>query len=150
MKKMTKEEAFVFLRNSKVRVTPEESKKIQEIAFKAGFEWTYSIENVQHENAPYLFFGMVFMTQSKFLNTFKSLDYKLLFPEEILEIEIEEDKPKFTLGELVLVREDNEAKWCIDHFAYYDEGYGTYQTFGGYDWNYCIPYKGNEDKLGEI
>ena len=54
--------------------------------------------------------------------------------------------------ELVLVRDSKCNKWKITAFKGYDpeeEDY-PYDTYEGEGFRYCIPYYGNEDKLGEV
>lgn len=92
MKQMTKQEAYDFLENTKVKVTPEQSEKIQEIAFKAGLGWIENDDSqVRFTNEPYLLFDSV-----GFIHYLKSTDYfefeqnkgKELNALDILDIEI--------------------------------------------------------------
>ena len=39
----------------KMRVTPEQSKKVQEICFSSGIKWGYNKYNITHIDVPYLF-----------------------------------------------------------------------------------------------
>ncbi len=43
--------------NIKMRVTPEQSKKVQEICFKNGIDWGFSEAIVKYEDEPYIFIG---------------------------------------------------------------------------------------------
>ena len=40
--------------NIKMRVTPEQSKKVQEICFKNGIQWRLNLNTISHINKPYL------------------------------------------------------------------------------------------------
>lgn len=40
--------------NIKMRVTPEQSKRVQEICFKNGIEWRFNLKKISHINEPYL------------------------------------------------------------------------------------------------
>ena len=40
--------------NIKMRVTPEQSKRVQEICFENGIEWRFNLKKISHINEPYL------------------------------------------------------------------------------------------------
>lgn len=66
-----------------------------------------------------------------------------------------ERKPKcdFQPFDKVLVCDGTGCHWMLSLFARYtpkeDEHY-PYETINGSRWSNCIPFEGNEDKLGEI
>ena len=65
-----------------------------------------------------------------------------------------ERKPKcdFKPFDKVLVNKGKECPWCLAFFAHYDldfEHY-PYTTLHGEHWMNCIPFEGNETKLGDL
>lgn len=60
------------------------------------------------------------------------------------------ERCNFEDRDLVLVRDSKEARWKLDAFKRFDKGavypYSTYTSC----FRYCIPYAGNECKLGEV
>lgn len=71
------------------------------------------------------------------------------FEEEIKEEE--DSRPNFKPFDKVLVRDSEQEKWKADFFSYFDENDHDY-PFSCVDANYvyCIPYEGNEDKVGKV
>lgn len=90
MKQMTKQEAYDFLKNTKVKVTPEQSEEIQYIALKAGYSWEWN-NDIQYIDKPFLFFesnGLISFLQSDCDNGFNASEERELQAEDILDIEI--------------------------------------------------------------
>lgn len=63
-------------------------------------------------------------------------------------------KPVHTFNnrEFVLVRDTKNEKWKLAAFKGYDpdeESY-PYETYNSESFKYCIPYAGNEQKMGEV
>lgn len=62
-------------------------------------------------------------------------------------------KSPFKPFDKVLVCDGTGCHWMLSLFAQYtpkeDEQY-PYETINGSRWSNCIPFEGNEDKLGEI
>lgn len=51
----------------------------------------------------------------------------------------------------VLVRDTLEEEWKPAFFSYYSKGNrNPYHTIMLNGWQYCIPYEGNEDKVGKV
>ena len=91
---MTKQEAFDFLRNTKVKVTPEQSRLAQEIVFKAGIHWIGNYTKVRYTNEPYLIFdstGIIRYMKSTDYYEFEQNKEKELDAQDILDIEIIDD-----------------------------------------------------------
>lgn len=61
-------------KNYKVRVTPEQSRKIQELAILLGFEWWSSLKKVRYEDEPFLF-----LNSSSVDKLFGAMDNKFEF-----------------------------------------------------------------------
>ena len=64
-----------------------------------------------------------------------------------------EEEPEFHAGQAVLVRDYTTNQcWKFDYFSHLafseSEGKNIYVTIGG-NWLYCIPFEGNEDKVGK-
>ena len=55
---------------------------------------------------------------------------------------------KFSPFDKVLVRDYDTQKWHTDLFSHVDEITMQFECVGG-KWNQCIPYEGNENKLGK-
>lgn len=94
MKQMTKSEVYDFLKNTKVKVNPEQSEKIQEIAFKADFIWAGDDAEVRHTEEPYLLLsseGYIYFLQIGNENLFEQYKEKELDTQDILDIEIVDD-----------------------------------------------------------
>ncbi len=84
--------------NIKMRVTPEQSAKVQEICFKNGFDWTSGKENVQLIDKPFLFINecISFMGEDEY--------------EDFLEEENEEIDPELFIRTNGSCIEKREAK----------------------------------------
>ena len=65
-----------------------------------------------------------------------------------------ERKPKcdFQPFDKVLVCDGKECRWILSLFARYvfEDEYYPYETVNGSRWMNCIPFEGNEDKLGMV
>ena len=64
--------------------------------------------------------------------------------------ERKKEEPEFKPGDWVLVRDDTDEYWKLDIYSHRVDKSDTtfYATVGG-AWFECIPYKGNEDKVGK-
>lgn len=95
MKQMTKQEAYDFLKNTKVKVTPEQSRNVQEIAFKAGFIWAGEGDaKVRYTEDPYLLLisgGYIHCLKPGYESLFEQHKEKELNAQDILDIEIVDD-----------------------------------------------------------
>lgn len=94
MKQMTKKEAYDFLKNTKVKVTPDQSRRIQEIVFKAGIHWIGNDTTVRYTNEPYLLFdsaGIIRYLKSTDDYEFEQNKGRELNALDILDIEIIDD-----------------------------------------------------------
>lgn len=61
-------------------------------------------------------------------------------------------KPTFKDREFVLVRDRKNESWKLAAFKGYnldDDSY-PYETYNSESFKYCIPYAGNEQKMGEV
>lgn len=54
----------------------------------------------------------------------------------------------FKAFDRVIVRDAKATEWFCDIFSHYNGG--AYTTVGGITYKDCIPYEGNEDKVGKI
>ena len=61
-----------------------------------------------------------------------------------------EEITEFKPYDKVLVNKGKECPWCLAFFAHYDLDMEHYPfvTLEGQHWMNCIPFKGNEEKLG--
>lgn len=94
MKQMTKTEAADFLKNTKVKVTPDQSRLVQEIVFKAGIHWIGNDTKVRYTNEPYLLFdsaGIIRYLKLTDDYEFEQNKGKELHALDILDIEIIDD-----------------------------------------------------------
>lgn len=94
-KKMTKTEAFEYLKNRKIYVNGK-SAEIQKILFKAGFSWDWD-KTTKYEGKPFIFTyeeALFHLTHSSDMTYFRNHKNTEISAEEILAIEIQEEKPK--------------------------------------------------------
>jgi hypothetical protein len=76
------------LANTKIRVTPEQSKKVQELAFSLGYDWWNGNKEAKHTDKTALFFGSDNEIEWDNEGWFKAeedhkpITYADLFPEE--------------------------------------------------------------------
>lgn len=63
---------------------------------------------------------------------------------------LSDDSKKLEPFQKVLVRDENDEVWNAGIFSHYATGDDTfgYRTLDGGCWVQCIPYEGNESKLG--
>ena len=94
-KKMTKKEAFEYLKNRKIYVNGK-SAEIQKKLFEVGFTWTPG-QLVSHEEMPFLYTSVNGGTliHGSSMRTFSTMCNSEISAEEILAIEIVEGKPKY-------------------------------------------------------
>ena len=62
--------------NIKLKVTPEQSRKVQEIAFKNRVYWLSNRNVVSYENKPYLYIKRSYVTHGSILSTYEDSDLK--------------------------------------------------------------------------
>lgn len=93
-KKMTKKEAFEYLNDRKIYVNGK-SKEIQKKLFEAGFHWICGSILVQYENIPFLYTHSSWITYGSNMIDFVLSSKTEISAEEILAIEIQEEKPKY-------------------------------------------------------
>lgn len=143
-KEMTRKEVADFLRHTKVLCTStEETAKVQEKLFELGFEWNTK-GKIINENAFLLYIDEPNMFYTEMIKWWIENDKKRIEPNEILAIQLKEEKPKFDpkclqAFDKVLVK--NDTIWYARFFDM--RGEGEYQTTSGEFWVDCIPY--NED-----
>ena len=142
-KEMTKEEVFVYLNDTKIICTStEESAKVQEKLFEFGIEW--KADGKRTIFGVYLFYiinNNLKCTDS--IEEWMRVQKKRIEPNEILAIQIKEEKPKFDPKTLqpfdkVLVKDD--TIWYARFLDMRGRGEGEYQTTSGELWVDCIPY----------
>lgn len=145
-KEMTRKEVADFLRHTKVLCTStEETAKVQEKLFELGFEWNTK-GKIINENAFLLYIDEPNIFYTEMIKWWIENDKKRINPNEILAIQLKEEKPKFDPKTLrpfdkVLVRNSNTDIWRARFFDLYVNG--LYETASGEKWEFCIPY--NED-----
>ena len=62
--------------NIKLKVTPEQSRKVQEIAFKNGVYWPTNGNVVSYENKPYLYIRRRHISHGSELSTYENSNFK--------------------------------------------------------------------------
>lgn len=95
-KKMTKTEAFEYLKNRKIYVNGKTA-AIQRKLFKAGFAWGMD-KTTKYEDKLFLFTyenALLSLTHSSDMNYFRGHKNTEISAEEILAIEIQEEKPNY-------------------------------------------------------
>lgn len=60
-------------------------------------------------------------------------------------------KHEFKAFDKVLVSASEESIWHAELYSHYDNSYGDrpHRTCGGYSYNFCVPYEGNEHLIGK-
>lgn len=147
------------------------AKKLLKKAIECGYSWR-DTENNHYDyvvdNCPFLYFNNDFkMLGISTISIFTYKDeYEEVKAEYILSIEIEEKEEikeidlleyakRFKPFDKVICCDgDDEDPWratFYSHFTLVNGNLGTYpfQTTGSY-FSYCLPYKGNEDLVGQI
>lgn len=142
-KEMTKEEVFEYLNNTKILCTSkEESEKVQEKLFELGLKWKTAEKRI-------VFFTFLFIIVDKKIQFTDSMewwvksDQKQIEPNEILAIQLKEEKPKFDPQTLkpfdkVLVRQGKHSEWLARFFDFCEDD--NYYTTSGSAWVMCVPY----------
>lgn len=148
-KEMTKEEIFAYLNDTKILCTSrEESKKVQEKLFALGFSYYGEKSNEVVDSALILYINIHNKMQiGTDLSMWVDDGARRIEPNEILAIQIKEEKPKFDPKSLqpfdkVLVRDREDEKWKVNFFSHFININGednNYQCFVC-NWKYCIPY----------
>ena len=78
--------------NIKLKVTPEQSRKVQEIAFKNGVYWLTNRNVVSYENKPYLYIRRGYISHGTELSTYETAILKKwmqTFSSKLTELELE-------------------------------------------------------------
>jgi len=162
MKFKNKQAAHDYLKNSKVWAG-DKSKEVQKVLYEYGFHWHDSKDANNSPLALYISdefldgtndYSLFFTNMSKDVNSSVLHFYinKELFTNDILSIEIEQEKHEFKPFDKVLVSKDNSC-WnpeffkCYGYGGYNDEGISVvyYMSISGYTYTHCIPYEGNEE-----
>ena len=142
-KEMTKEEVFAYLNKTKIMCTSdEETKKVQEKLFELGIEWKMTGKKINEEMYLLHIHYNCLLLNSDMRNWMNSKD-KRIEPNEILSIQIKEEKPKFDPRILkpfdkVLVRQGKHSEWLARFFDFCEDD--NYNTTSGSTWVMCIPY----------
>lgn len=143
-KEMTKEEVFEYLNGTKILCTStKETTDVQEKLFELDIEWVILGRRI--DSHKYLLF-----IRGNKLEYTPDIDFwvrsekKRIEPNEILAIQIKEDKPKFDPKTLqpfdkVMVRDSEYEVWVVRFFDYYESGF-YYTTSSACSWKYCVPY----------
>lgn len=93
-KKMTKKEAFEYLKDRKIYVNGK-SIEIQMKLFEVGFAWPLSGKTVRYADRPFLYTNTNHLTSGDDMYAFTSNAALEISAEEILAIEIAEEKPNY-------------------------------------------------------
>lgn len=146
-KEMTQEEVFVYLNNTKIICTSyEESVKVQVKLLELGIEWISKEKGIFEDKY------LLFINEKNKLQSCSDIKIwvkdinRRIEPNEILAIQIKEDKPKFDPKTLqpfdkVLVRDSDEDYWEPKFFDRYEkEGDEPYFTTNSCSYRYCVPY----------
>ena len=141
-KEMTKKEVFAYLNKTKIMCTSkEESKKVQEKLFELGFMWRYNGKAILPNN---LLIGVNDkILESLCFNEWVESANAHLPNDELLAIQIKEEKPKFDPKTLqpfnkVLVRQGKHVEWFARFFDFCEDD--NYYTTSGSAWVMCVPY----------
>jgi hypothetical protein len=128
------------------------SEAVQRKAFELGYRRSTGEKIPGHTFAPYLFFNVEkSMTWAGDADRDYFLDHKntAITPADFLALTTAKDEPTFKPEQLVLVRDDEEGQddWTLAQFShmYHD---GRFVAMGGFRYDHCIPYEGNEHLLG--
>lgn len=144
---MTLAEAQEFVNNKKIMCfSEEETKNVQTKLFELGFRWRINGRNMLSILSKNLLIGvndniLKLLSFNEWVESTKPH----LPNDELLAIQIKEEKPKFDHKTLkpfdkVLVRCSDNTKWGVDFFSYKDEeSHSTFRCIG-YWYSQCIPY----------
>jgi len=75
-----------YLKDTRIRVNPEQSRKVQELAFSLGFAWAGDEKKLRYLNKPFLFLNNMYIcycSDESYFNDSnkKEIFYKDLFPK---------------------------------------------------------------------
>ena len=141
-KEMTQEEAFEFLKNTKVLCTStEETKKVQKKLFELNYKFVSGFQAVKEDIYLLYIYNSGVLQYGTDLGAWMSDTARKMEPSEILSLQLKEEEPKFDPNILqpfdkVLVREEG-YRWIARFFDIYD---GGYCTTSGHVWTFCIPF----------
>ena len=144
-KEMTKEEVFEYLNDTKILCTSrEESKKVQEKLFALGFSY-YGEKSKEVVDCAFTLYINIHnkMQFGSDLSMWINDGARRIEPNEILAIQIKEEKPKFDPKTLrpfdkVLVRQGKHVEWFARFFDFCEDD--NYYTTSGSAWVMCVPY----------
>lgn len=129
---------------------PEQSRQVQEHAFKLGCRWPVSGQNVVHTESKYLYIRLSspLVTIERGIETylFVKSNLNLITVEDFLQIEPNKEQGSFSPGQPVLVKNDISNDWEYTLYSHYDE-LREHVTVSGY-YHTCIPFKGNGHLVG--
>lgn len=156
-KEMTQQEIFAYLNDTKILCTSrEESKKVQEKLFALGFCYYGEKSNEVVDSAFTLYINIHNKMQfGSDLSMWVDDGARRIEPNEILAIQIKEEKPKFdpkTLQDFqkVLYRFSNADWWKLGFFAHYNEIQNNKFWIIGQDvqpYEQCVPFNEETKKL---
>lgn len=124
-KEMTQQEIYEYLGSTKILCkSTEESTKVQEKLFELGIMWLSGGKIIQKENFLLFVNHKGCMTYCSDINTWMNDVNTRIEPNEILAIQLKEEKQKFDPSNLedfqkVLVRNDDGEFWCLDFYDSY-------------------------------
>jgi hypothetical protein len=146
--KMTIAEVQNYVRNTKYIVWSEdESRKLQEKLFEFGCEWAKG-EGVHNTEHPFLFVNdkmKITFAPKEACQTFDESEHFSMLVDNVLCIEIEQERPKFdpkTLQHFDKVLVKDRGGWRCDYFSHINNGKYPFICVGSC-WSLCIPY--NDD-----
>ena len=141
-KEMTLREAQEFLNNKKIMcLSEEETTKVQTKLLELGFMWRYNGKAILPNN---LLIGVNDkILESLCFNEWVESANAHLPNDELLAIQIKEEKPKFNPNTLqpfdkVLVRQGKHSEWLARFFDFCEDD--NYYTTSGSAWVMCVPY----------
>lgn len=144
IKEMTKEEVFLYLGNTKILCSStEETVKVQVKLFELGMEWLSGHKGIYEDR--YLLFinGVKKLQSTADISIWVKDINRQIEPNEILAIQLKEEKPKFDPQSLrafdkVLVRNENATVWHARFLDFYAND--IYNTTSNEVWIDCVPY----------
>lgn len=112
------------------------------------------VENALYTTRPFFYFGdLNAKTPEVSLGWDMSVYFSCALEEisiaEVLKIVNEYDDSVFKPFDRVLVRDFDTETWHADIYSHKDSITDNHECTGG-RWRYCIPYRGNESKLGTV
>jgi hypothetical protein len=122
------------------------SEAVQKKAFELGYKWSTGLKTPEYLGAPCLYVEKNGdLLRDDTTEHFQEYSNTLISVDDFLALTTAEDAPEFKPFDKVLARDELAESWSADIFSHMNGG--LYVCVGD-GWFMCIPYEGNEHRVG--